>query len=149
MGRIGLKWFSKNKKDNQIPSPADMTPLQAVTHLCACIQLSDGDASFEEKKAWLNGVSKLFPSFSEERADKFLNEAHVHINNSNHKDLIAHTEMVLERIKEVLSTDQISGLEPILKDLVEADGIVMTSEVEIADLIENHLSINININKNL
>ena len=47
------------------------------------------------KKAWLNGVSKLFPSFSEERADKFLNEAHVHINNSNHKDLIAHTEMVL------------------------------------------------------
>ena len=30
-----MKWFSKNKKDNQIPSPADMTPLQAVTHLCA------------------------------------------------------------------------------------------------------------------
>ena len=98
-----MKWFSKNKKDNQIPSPADMTPLQAVTHLCACIQLSDGDANFEEKKAWLNGVSNLFPSFSEERADKFLNEAHVHINNSNHKDLIAHTEMVLKRIKEVLN----------------------------------------------
>ena len=69
-----MKWFSKNKKVNQIPPPADMTPLQAVTHLCACIQLSDGDANFEEKKAWLNGVSKLFPSFSEERADKFLNE---------------------------------------------------------------------------
>ena len=46
-----MKWFSKNKKDNQIPSPADMTPLQAVTHLCACIQLSDGDANFEEKKS--------------------------------------------------------------------------------------------------
>ena len=26
-----MKWFSKNKKDNQIPLPADMTPLQAVT----------------------------------------------------------------------------------------------------------------------
>ena len=88
-------------------------------------------------------------SFSEERANKFLNEAHLYINNSNHEDLIAHTEMVLERIKKVLNTDQISGLEPILKDLVEADGIVMTSEVEIVDLVENYLSINLNINKNL
>ena len=141
-----MKWF---KKGNQIPSPADMTPLQAVTHLCACIQLSDGDANFEERKAWLNGVSKLFPSFSEERADKFLNEAHVYINNSNHEELIAHTSMVLERIKEVLNKDQISGLEPILKDLVEADGIVMTSEIEIVDLVQNYLLINLNINKNL
>ena len=144
-----MKWFSKDKKGNQIPSPADMTPLQAVTHLCACIQLSDGDANFEEKKAWLNGVSKLFPSFSEERADKFLNEAHVYINKSNHEDLLAHTEMVLGRIKEVLNRDQISALEPILKDLVEADGIVMTSEVEIVNLVENYLAINLNINKNL
>jgi len=144
-----MKWFSKNKKGNQIPTPADMTPLQAVTHLCACIQLSDGDANFEEKKAWLNGVSKLFPSFSEERADKFLNEAHVYINNSNQEELIAHAKMVLVRIKEVLNTDQISGLEPILKNLVEADGIVMTSELKIVDLVENYLSINLNINKNL
>ena len=144
-----MKWFSKNKKGNQIPSPSDMTPLQAVTHLCACIQLSDGDANFEEKNAWLNGVSKLFPSFSEERADKFLNEAHVYINNSNQENLIAYTKMVLVRIKEVLNTDQISGLEPILKSLVEADGIVMTSEAKIVDLVENYLSINLNINKYL
>lgn len=144
-----MKWFSKNKKGNQIPSPDDMTPLQAVTHLCACIQLSDGDANFEEKKAWFNGVSELFPSFSEERADKFLNEAHVYINNADHGNLLAHTEMVLGRIKEVLNTDQITKLEPILKNLVEADGIIMTSELEIVDLVENHLSINININKNL
>ena len=144
-----MKWFSKNKKDYQIPSPADMTPLQAVTHLCACIQLSDGDANFEEKKAWQNGVSKLFPSFLEERADKFLNEAHLYINNSNQEDLIAHTKMVLARIKEVLNTNQISDLEPILKNLVEADCIVMTSEVEIVELVENYLSINLNKNKNL
>ena len=60
-----MKWFSKNKKDNQIPSPADMTPLQAVTHLCACIQLSDGDANFEEKKAWLNGGLSFRACFSD------------------------------------------------------------------------------------
>ena len=144
-----MNWFSKNKKNNEIPSPVDMTPLQAVTHLCACIQLSDGDADFEERKAWLNTVSTLFPSFSEHRADVFLNEAHVYINNANHKDLLIHTEKILSRIKEILNTDQINKLGPMLKDLVEADGIVMTSEIEIANLVERHLSIDININKNL
>ena len=149
MGRIGMKWFNKNKKNVKVPSPNDMTPLQAVTHLCACIQLSDGDADFEEKKAWLDGISKLFPSYSEERADKFLNEAHVFINNGNHKDLLAHTKKIIERIKEVLSVDQINKLQLVLKDLVEADGIVMTAEVEIVNLVEKYLSIKINVDKNL
>ena len=144
-----MKWFSKNKKNNEIPSPGDMTPLQAVTHLCACIQLSDGDADFEERKAWLNTVSTLFPSFSEDRADIFLNEAHVYINNANHKDFLIHTEKILTRIKEILNTDQINKLGPMLKDLVEADGIVMTSEIEITNLVERHLSIEIKLNKNL
>ena len=144
-----MKWFNKNKKKVKVPSPNDMTPLQAVTHLCACIQLSDGDADFEEKKAWLDGISKLFPSHSEERADKFLNEAHVFINNGNHKDLLAHTKKIIERIKEVLSVDQINELQLVLKDLVEADGIVMTAEVEMVELVEKYLSIKINIDKNL
>lgn len=144
-----MNWFSKNKKNNEIPSPVDMTPLQAVTHLCACIQLSDGDADFEERKAWLNTITELFPSFSEERADNFLNEAHVYINNSKLEDVVFHTEKILGRIKEVLNSDQLNKLGPMLKDLVEADGIVMTSEIEIVSLVEKHLSINININKNL
>ena len=38
---------------------------------------------------------------------------------------------------------------PKLKALIEADGIVMTSEMEIANLIEQYLSIQINIDKNL
>ena len=144
-----MNWFSKNKKNNEIPSPGDMTPLQAVTHLCACIQLSDGDADFEERKAWLNTITTLFPSFSEERADNFLNEAHVYINNAKHEDVVFHTEKILGRIKEVLNTDQLNKLGPMLKDLVEADGIVMTSEIEIVNLVEKHLLININIDKNL
>ena len=144
-----MKWFNQNKKKNEIPVSKNMTPLQAVTHLCACIQLSDGDADFEEKEAWLKAVSTLFPSFSKERADNFLNEAHVYINNANSKDLLIHTEKVLGRIKEILNTEQIKKLGPMLKDLIEADGIVMTSEIEMKNLIESHLSIKININKYL
>ena len=144
-----MKWFNKSKKNVKLPFPNDMTPLQAVTHLCACIQLSDGDADFEEKKAWLDGISKLFPSYSEKRADKFLNEAHIFINNGNHEELLAYTKKVIERIKEVLNVDQINKLQLVLKDLVEADGIVMTAEVEIVDLVEKYLSIKISIDKNL
>ena len=149
MGRLDMKWFGKSKINYDKPSPEDMTPLQAVTHLCACIQLSDGDADFEERKVWLNTVTALFPSLSKKRADGFLNEAHLYINNANHKELLMYTEKILDRITEVLSTDQISKLGPMLKDLVEADGIVMTSELELSSLIERYLSIKINIDKNL
>ena len=143
-----MKWFNQNKKKNEIPVSKNMTPLQAVTHLCACIQLSDGDADFEERKAWINTVKTLFPSYSEERAENFLNEAHLHINNTNHKDLLIHAENILDRIKEILNKDQLNKLGPMLKDLVEADGIVMTSEIEMVNLVERYLSIEININKN-
>ena len=142
-------WFTKNKKKNSIQSPEDMTPLQAVTHLCACIQLSDGDADFEERRAWLSAISTLFPSFSEERADKFLFEAHAYLKRSTKEDYLFYTEKVLSRIKAVLNEDQIKQLGPKLKALIEADGIVMTAEMEIANLIEQYLSIQIDIDQNL
>ena len=142
-------WFTKNKKKNSIQSPEDMTPLQAVTHLCACIQLSDGDADFEERKAWLSAISTLFPSYSEERADKFLFEAHAYLKRSTKEDYLFYTEKVLSRIKAILNEDQIKQLGPKLKALIEADGIVMTAEMEIANLIEQYLSIQIDIDQNL
>ena len=142
-------WFTKNKKKNSIQSPEDMTPLQAVNHLCACIQLSDGDADFEERKAWLSAISTLFPSYSEERADKFLFEAHAYLKRSTKEDYLFYTEKVLSRIKAILNEDQIKQLGPKLKALIEADGIVMTAEMEIANLIEQYLSIQIDIDQNL
>jgi uncharacterized tellurite resistance protein B-like protein len=149
MEQCKMIWFTKNKKKNSIQSPEDMTPLQAVTHLCACIQLSDGDADFEERKAWLNAISTLFPSYSEERADKFLFEAHAYLKSGTKEDYLFYTEKVLSRIKAILNEDQIKQLGPKLKALIEADGIVMTAEMEIANLIEQYLSIQIDIDQNL
>ena len=38
-----MGWFSRKKKDKQIGNnPSEMSPLEAVTHLCAAIQLADG-----------------------------------------------------------------------------------------------------------
>ena len=144
-----MGWFSGSKQKKGYYVPAEMTPLQAVTHLCACIQLSDGDANFEERKSWLNTILTLFPSLSQNRADKFLNEAHTYINNASRKEFILHTEKVLHRVKETLTEDQIKLLGPKIKDLIEADGIVMNSELEIASLVEKNLSIKLGIDKDL
>ena len=50
---------------------------------------------------------------------------------------------MLKRIKSLLSGDQISEIGPMIADIVEADGIVMTSEMEIVYLAEEILGIKI------
>jgi hypothetical protein len=56
---------------------------------------------------------------------------------------------VLNRIKTLLSTEQIQILGPKIAELIEADGIVMTAEMEIAKLVESQLGISISVNENL
>ena len=79
----------------------------------------------------------------------FLNEAHTYIKNATKQEFILHTEKVIHRIKEALTEDQIKLLGPKLKDLIEADGIVMNAELEISELIEKNLSIKLRIDKDL
>ena len=52
---------------------------------------------------------------------------------------------VINRIKILLSDDQINVLGPKLSELIEADGIVMTAEMEIAKLVESQLDISITV----
>jgi len=149
MGENEMNWFrKKDDKENKIITD-EMSPLQAVTHLCACIQLSDGDADYEERVAWVNAISTLFPDYSQDRAEIFLNEAHSYINQISKDEILIYTEKLLFRIKAVLSDDQLNQLGPKLAKLIEADGIVMTSEIELANLIEKILSISITIDPNL
>jgi len=56
---------------------------------------------------------------------------------------------VLNRIKTLLSTEQIQILGPKIAELIEADGIVMTAEMEIAKLVESQLGISISVNEEL
>jgi uncharacterized tellurite resistance protein B-like protein len=56
---------------------------------------------------------------------------------------------VLARIKALLSEDQVQALGPKIAELIEADGIVMTSEMEIAKLVEDLLGISISIDESL
>ena len=56
---------------------------------------------------------------------------------------------VINRIKVLLNEDQIGILGPKLSELIEADGIVMTAEMEIAKLVESQLGIDIAVDENI
>ena len=144
-----MGWFSSKKKEPGFNVPANMSPIEAVTHLCAAIQLADGQADFEERESWMGAITELFPEFSEERADRFLNEANQALGQKTGPEKMIYTIDVLNRIKTLLSTEQIQILGPKIAELIEADGIVMTAEMEIAKLVESQLGISISVNQNL
>ena len=146
---VNMSWFSNKKKVPQFNPPENMTPIEAVTHLCASIQLADGQADYQEREAWGNAVSELFPEFSEERADRFLNEAQTVLTKKTGSDRMSYILDVINRIKVLLSDEQINVLSPKLSELIEADGIVMTAEMEIAKLVESQLGISITVDDDL
>ena len=144
-----MGWFSKKEKEPEFNIPSNMSPIEAVTHLCASIHLADGQADYEERESWVNAISELFPEFSEERADRFLNEAYQVLGQTADNEKMNYINSVLNRIKILLSAEQIQVLGPKITDLIEADGIVMTAEMEIAKLVETQLGISISVNEDL
>ena len=145
-----MGWFTKKGNDKPVGnSPSDMSPLEAVTHLCAGIQLADGRLDHEEREEWIAAVTELFPEFSEDRADNFLVEAQTTINQLNSSEKNQHIKEVLDRIKTLLTDDQINNLSSKVANLIEADGIIMTSEIDIASMIEKVLGITISLDENL
>ena len=139
-----MGFFSSNKKV-EINEPGDMSPLEAVTHLFAAIQIADQQASFEEKESWINAITTLFPEHSYERAENFFSQAHETLSFHNPSDRNIYIQSTLTRIKALLSDDQVKSLGPLIADIVEADGIVMTSEMEIVSLSEKILGITIEV----
>ena len=144
-----IGWFSRKNNEPEFNDPANMSPIEAVTHLCASIQLADGQADFEERESWAGAITELFPEFSEERADRFLNEANQALVQKTGPEKMNYIIDVLNRIKTLLSTEQIQILGPKIAELIEADGIVMSAEMEIAKLVESQLGISISVNENL
>ena len=138
-----------NKKGPIINQPEDMSPLESVTHLFAAIQLVDQDANYEERISWSRSIAELFPELSMDRAENFLNESYQVLSGQTSSDRSDYLVRLLDRINTLLSPEQINSMGPKIADLIEADGIVMTSEMEIAKLIETRLSIKISIDEDL
>ena len=137
--------FFSSKKKNEVNDPTNMSPLEALTHLFAAIQIADNIASYEEKESWINAITQLFPEHSEERAEKFFSEAHDALSLQNSDERKSYVALVLNRLKHLLSNEQITSIGPLIADIVEADGIVMTSEMKIVALAEEILNIKIKV----
>ena len=137
--------FFSSKKKNEVNDPTNMSPLEALTHLFAAIQIADNIASYEEKESWISAITQLFPEHSEERAEKFFSEAHDALSIQNDEERRSYIAEVLKRMKHLLSDDQITSIGPLIADIVEADGIVMTSEMKIVALSEEILNIKIKV----
>lgn len=146
MGKsIIMGWFNKeDKKVTSTINPSEMSPIESVTFLCTAIQISDGQIDNEEKNVWIELVSELFPEFSEKRAEKFFLEAQVSLHSKSNIEKKELTVKVMKRIKDLLDTDKIDLLGKKISELVEADGMVMSGEIEIIKLIEENLHIKIN-----
>ena len=137
--------FFSYKKKNEVNDPTNMSPLEALTHLFAAIQIADNIASYEEKESWINAITQLFPEHSEERAEKFFSEAHDALSLQNSDERKSYVALLLNRLKHLLSNEQITSIGPLIADIVEADGIVMTSEMKIVALSEEILNIKIKV----
>ena len=145
-----MGWFNKEeKKVTSSINPSEMSPIESVTFLCTAIQISDGQIDNEEKNIWIELVSELFPEFSEERANNFFSEAQVSLYSKNNIEKKELTVKVIKRIKDLLDTDKINLVGKKIADLVEADGMVMSGEIEIIKLIEENLNVKINYDKEL
>ena len=138
-----------NKKGPIINQPEDMSPLESVTHLFAAIQLVDQDANYDERISWSRSIAELFPELSMDRAENYLNESYQVLSGQTSSDRSDYLVRLLDRINTLLSPEQINSMGPKIADLIEADGIVMTSEMEIAKLIETRLNIKISIDEDL
>ena len=145
-----MGWFSKKEKKESLSNiPMEMTPIESVTYLCMAIQISDGQIDIEEKNIWVELVSELFPEFSEQRANKFFSEAQITLNSKSKNEIEEFTVKVMNRIKELLDEEQIRLLGDKIAKLVEADGMVMSGEIRIIQLIEEHLNIKIDFDSSL
>ena len=136
--------FSRKEKEPTFTEPKDMSPVEVVTHLFAIIQLSDNEAAYEEREAWSNALAEMFPMHSSERSDQFINDAYTKLNQLNRNDRKSFFIQILDQIKIALPQEQIQGaLKDHLKNLILADGMVMSGEVDSLQGIENQLGIHI------
>ena len=128
--------------DNQ----QEMTPLEAVTHLFTCLQLADGRMDFEEREAWADALTELFPDHSEGRAVDCLHDASRTILMMDSFGRRNYAIRLCSNIKDHFSEENLQNkFGPKVASLVEADGMVFSSEKEMVEDIEKELGISIRL----
>jgi len=127
----------------------DYSPLELVTHLFTCIQLADNQMDFEEREVWAEALSALFPEHNYGHATKVFQEATQKILPLNVWERENYAIALCEQLKQTLSQEEIEEkLVPHMIQLVEADGMILSSETNLLDKVAKTLEVNIDLSEN-
>ncbi len=127
-------------------TPNEMTPLEAVTHLFTCLSLADGKMDFVERESWANAVTELFPDHAEDRAMQFLQDASRALLAMDSLSRRNYAIRLCSNIKKHFTEEDLQNkFGPKVAALVEADGMVFSSEKEMVADIEKELGIEITL----
>lgn len=119
-----------------------LTPLELLTHLITCLELADGRMDFEEREAWADALSDLFPEHNPERAVEILQSASQKILEQNSMERMQYASAVCVALKSHYSEEDLAGkVYPKLVSIAEADGMVLSSESEMLRAIKSSFGI--------
>lgn len=116
----------------------NLTPLELITHLITCLELADGRMDFEEREAWANALSDLFPDHNPERAVDILQSASQKILDMNSMERMQYVSAVCIALKPHYSDEDLASLVyPKIVEIAEADGMVLSSESDMLNVIRS------------
>jgi uncharacterized tellurite resistance protein B-like protein len=125
---------------------SEYSPLELITYLFSHLQLADNQIDWEEKEVWAGSLTKFFPDHTPERAQEIFQRACQFIISMNDFEQKNHLITVCDQLKKHFSKDHLqSNLSPKLTKLIDADGIILSTETEMVSLIEEKLDIKIDI----
>ena len=125
---------------------SEYSPLELITYLFSHLQLADNQIDWEEKEVWAEALTKFFPDHTPERAQEIFQRACQFIISMNDFERKNHLITVCDQLKKHFSKDHLqSNLSPKLTKLIDADGIILSTETEMVSLIEEKLDIKIDI----
>lgn len=120
----------------------NLTPLELITHLITCLELADGRMDFEEREAWADALTDLFPEHTPDRAVEILQTASQSILALNTDERMHYTGKICDQLKNHYSIEELKEqVMPALKSIAEADGMVLSSESEMLNAIRNSFGI--------
>ncbi len=127
----------------------NLTPLELVTHLFSCLQIADNQIDWEEKEVWADTLSALFPDHTPDRAQEILQSAYQTILPMDNFGRKNHLIAICKKLKDHYSKEELQNeLGPKITELINADGMVLTAEVDSATIVAEKLGITIDISEN-
>lgn len=129
-----MGWF-KNKSEKDTSTVK--SPLELVTDLMVTVQLADNRADYSEKEAWRLSLIKLFPDHQKDNAEQAMQNSFQNISELDSRQRLLHVEKTIKSLVDFYSIEKVKNdIIPELYTLVEADGIVMSSESDLMDKIK-------------